>query len=126
MLVTKPSGEWVCYVHDGLHRVTDVGNSSQTTMNACKRFRYDNTGGALGRTAPGTVLNTLGRLEEVETDSGSTVTDEWFSYSARGELTDVYESTPHSGGYYHTTSSYWPTGTLEAVPRQNLVHSWNE
>jgi hypothetical protein len=43
------------------------------------------------------------------------VTDEFYSYSPRGEVTDVYESTPHSGGYYHTTASYWPTGTLKAL-----------
>jgi RHS repeat-associated protein len=45
------------------------------------------------------------------------VTDEFFSYSPRGELTDVYELTPHSGSgvYYHTTASYWPTGALETL-----------
>jgi hypothetical protein len=29
--------------------------------------------------------------------------------------TDVFESTPHSSGYYHTTASYWPTGALETL-----------
>jgi hypothetical protein len=45
------------------------------------------------------------------------VTDEFFSYSKRGETTDVYEATPHSGSgvYYHTTASYWPTGALQSL-----------
>ena len=64
-----------------------------------------------------TVANTKRRLLEAETDncSGTQYTDEWFSYSPRGELTDVYESTPHSGGYYHTNASYWPSGSLETL-----------
>jgi YD repeat-containing protein len=71
--------------------------------------------------------NTAGRLIEVETDSGSTLTDEWFSYSARGELTDVYESTPNSNGYYHTTASYFANGalnTLGGVPETPTNRSW--
>ncbi len=54
--------------------------------------------------------------QTVNTSSPSTiVTDEFFSYSKRGELTDVYESTPHSGGYYHSTASYWATGALQSL-----------
>lgn len=121
ILTTRPDGSWICYIYDVLHRLTDVGNSSQSTTNACKRFRYDNTQGYFGARPSGvTVNNPNGRLVEVATDSCSTsdskVTDEWFSYSPRGELTDVYENTPDSGGvYYHTTAAYWPTGTLETL-----------
>jgi RHS repeat-associated protein len=62
----------------------------------------------------------MGRVVEAETDNclnwpPITITDEWFSYSPRGELTDVYEYTPHSGGYYHTTASYWASGAVDAV-----------
>lgn len=118
--VTKADGSWACYFHDGLHRVTDVGNSNQSTTNACKRFRYDNTLGVLGSIPSGvTIANTLGRLAEAETDScGSPttpITDEWFSYSPRGELTDVYEKTPHSVVYYHTTAAYWQNGALKTL-----------
>src|SRR5205823_13375054 len=35
------------------------------------------------------------------------------------QLTDVYESTPHSGGYYHVTASYWTNGALNKI--QNLT-----
>src|SRR5205807_63045 len=40
-------------------------------------------------------------------------------YSARGEVTDVYESTVHSGGYYHLTGTYFAHGaanSLSGVP----------
>ena len=119
MLMTKPSGASVCYIHDALHRLTDEGGSDNCMTNACKRFRYDNSQGYYGSIPPGvTGSNSLGRVAEVTTEVGSNstkVTDEWFSYSPRGELTDVYEFTPHSSVYYHTTASYWPTGTLETL-----------
>jgi RHS repeat-associated protein len=45
------------------------------------------------------------------------VTDEFFSYSPRGELAGVYEATPHSGSgvYYSTGATYWPSGTLKSL-----------
>jgi RHS repeat-associated protein len=57
-------------------------------------------------------------LEEAYTDacSGSKITDEWFGYDADGRMTDVYQSTPHSGTpYYHTSSCYWPNGAMESL-----------
>jgi RHS repeat-associated protein len=115
-------GTWTCFNYDALHRLTDVGNSIQNTANPCKRFRYDNTTGVLGSRPTGvSVNNVLGRLVEVETDTcawpitqSTLITDEWFSYTARGETSDVYESTLHSGGYYHTATTYWANG----VPNQ--------
>ena len=103
------AGNTTCYAYDKLHRMTAGGYN-----NVCRRFNYDTS-----LTPPNgvTVVNTNTRLLEVSTDNCASTqyTVEWFSYSARGELTDVYESTPHSGGYYHTTASYWPTGTLESL-----------
>jgi len=71
-----------------------------------------------------TVKNPLGRLVEVVTDAlinsqDTAIVDEWFSYSPRGELTDVYESTPHSTGYYHSQAAYWPTGALNSLAAFN-------
>jgi RHS repeat-associated protein len=118
MLITRQNGTSTCYVHDALHRVTDVGFSGGSGNN-CKRFRYDNSLGVLGARPSGvTVANGLGRLVEAETDTCATwpiqqssiITDEWFSYTARGEISDFYESTLHSGGYYHSTSTYWANG----------------
>jgi RHS repeat-associated protein len=112
------NGNWACFIYDALHRLTDVGNNIQGATNACKRFRYDNSSGYPGSTKPAGLTNTLGRLIEATTDACSTsdpiITDEWFSYTARGEVSDVYESTPHSGVYYHLTQTYWEHG----VPKQ--------
>ena len=71
-------------------------------------------------TPPAGLSNTKGRLVEAYTNStcdghNDVVTDEFFSYSARGEMTDIYESTPNSNGFYHSSSSYYPTGALETL-----------
>jgi RHS repeat-associated protein len=111
------AGNTTCYAYDALHRVTDAGYSGPI----CRHYRYDNSPTPYnGGTPPTgvTVSNTLTRLEEASTDQCSFTTlqtDEWFSYSPRGELTDVYESTPNSGTYYHTTASYWASGALESL-----------
>jgi RHS repeat-associated protein len=110
------NGNWTCYIYDALHRLTDIGNNNQSATNPCKRFRYDNSSGYPGSTKPVGLSNTLGRLIEAATDvcngtSDSIITDEWFSYTARGEISDAYESTLHSGGYYHVAQSYWPHGS---------------
>jgi RHS repeat-associated protein len=57
---------------------------------------------------------------EAETDNcgpfpPTPITDEWFSYSARGESSTLYEKTPHSGSYYSLSMSYWPNGALNTL-----------
>jgi len=47
--------------------------------------------------------------------SANKITDLGFSYSARGEVTDAYESTPHSGGFFHLNQTYWEHGVPEAL-----------
>jgi len=111
---TDAAGNCVMRYYDALHRLTDVGNNNQA-VNHCKRFRYDNSSGYPGSTKPTGLTNTLGRLIEAATDKcdntgDAIITDEWFSYTARGELSTVYESTPHSGGYYQVNQTYWPHG----------------
>ena len=102
------AGNNTCYAYDSLHRPTAQGWNT-----VCRFFAYDNVTPPSGVT----VQNTKARLLEAQTTNcGSTqYTDEWFSYSPRGELTDVYEKTPHSGGYYHTTAAYWASGALESL-----------
>ena len=117
------NGSITCFYYDALHRVTDVAVVAGSNSAPCKRFRYDNSTGVLGHLPTGvTVSNPLGRVVEAETDTcaapitqSSIIADEWFSYSARGELTDLYESTPHSGGYYHSTATYWANGALASL-----------
>jgi RHS repeat-associated protein len=110
------AGVITCYYHDSLSRLGSIQIFSGTSE-VCKNFIHDSI--SINSTPPtGYVLsNGAGRLVEAQTSDcqNQIVTDEWFSYSARGELTDFYESTPHSSGYYHTTASYWPTGTLHTL-----------
>jgi hypothetical protein len=69
-----------------------------------------------------TISNGIGRLVESETDTcawpitqSSIITDEWFSYDKDGRMTDMWESTPHSSGYYHTTVTYNPDGSVASI-----------
>jgi RHS repeat-associated protein len=104
-----------CYAYDALHRLTSVtypsGPNSGGT--AKKYFVYDNA------TVNGvTMLNAKGRLAEAYTCTtcpGTKITDLGYSYSARGEVSDIYEATAHSGGYYHLTATYFAHGGVNAL-----------
>lgn len=123
--ITKPDGSWICYIHDGLHRLTDVGNSSQSGTNYCKRFRYDSSQGYFGSIPTGvSVSNSLGRMVEAATDNcgitqDSMLTDEWFSYDKDGNVGDTWESTPHSGLYYHSVATFAGNSTPLTVRLAN-------
>jgi RHS repeat-associated protein len=116
-----PNGHYTCYIYDKLHRVTDVGNSLQGySYSPVRRFRYDSPSNGVQPQPPSsTITNVGGRLVEVETDSGSMITDEWFSYDNDGRQTDAYEKTPNSGGYYHSTASYWANNQQETLGIMN-------
>ena len=107
-------GNTTCYAYDTLHRPTSLtysGPYSSSTPN--KYFVYD------AATVNGVAMaNVKSRLAEAYTATSSTgtkITDIGFSYSARGEASDVYESTPHSSGYYHSSTTYWANGALETL-----------
>ena len=106
-------GNTSCYTYDSLHRVTSITYSGPYTTPA-KTYVYDSA------TVNSVVMsNVKGRLAEAYTGPSSPkTTDLGFSYNARGDLVDVYQSTPHSGGYYHVTASYFPNGALNTI--QNL------
>jgi len=59
------------------------------------------------------MANAKGRLAEAYT--GSKTTDLGFSYSVRGEIANVYRSSPHSGGYYNVAATYWANGLLNTL-----------
>jgi hypothetical protein len=96
--------------YDALHRVLSItypsGPNSGNTPG--KYFVYD------AATVNGNAMsNAKARLAEAYTATCQTcskITDEGFSYTARGEVQDVYESTPHSGGYFWVSQSYWADG----------------
>jgi RHS repeat-associated protein len=108
---------YTCYGYDGLHRLLGFDHPNNTN---CTGFAYDSATPPTGVT----VSNTAGRLIEAYTNSacdghGSIVTDTWFGYSPRGEITEIYSSTPNSNGFYHISKTYWENGavkTLSGIP----------
>jgi RHS repeat-associated protein len=106
-----PVGNTICYAYDALHRVTALTypSGSYSGVTPAKHYVYDSA------TVNGTAMaNAKGRLAEASTGSSKT-TDLGFSYSARGDLTDVYQSSPNSGGYYHTNAAYWANGLVNTL-----------
>jgi len=108
-------GTVACFSYDGFHRLNGINYSSGPS----KFFVYDSA------TLSGVTLNnTVGRPAEAYTCTGSCTsktTDIFFSYSARGEITDTYESTPHSSGYNHVSANYWPHGVLSSLGITNIT-----
>lgn len=110
-------GNYTCLKYDALHRVTQntYPSGSYASVTPTKCYVYDSA------TVNGTAMaNAKARLAEAYTTSASscpgTVTvDEGFGYSARGEVSDVYEKTPDSGGYYHVNATYWAHGKLNVL-----------
>jgi RHS repeat-associated protein len=103
-------GNTICNAYDALHRTSSTTFSGPNpTTN--RYFVYD------AATVNGQAMaNANGRIAEAYTATCSTctkVTDEGMGYSARGELSDFYESTPHSAGYYHVPMTYWANGLMK-------------
>lgn len=110
---TDNAGNITCYTYDFLHRLYDVSGG--------RHFRYD-TPSSLPTGV--SVSNTLGRMVEAYTDSPAT--DEWFSYETSGKMVDMYEMTPSSGGYMHTTASFYEDGQVQSVAAvPGLNQAWN-
>lgn len=114
-------GVVACLSYDGLHRVTSISYSATTPPTPTKVFVYESA------VVNGTTMGlTAGRLAEAYTcttcsPTPTKLTDIGFSYSARGELLNVYESTPHSGGYYQVSANYWPHGLLSSLTLVNTT-----
>lgn len=107
------NGNTTCYTYDGMHRLTSIKYSGPNATEGNRFLVYD------AATVNGVAMaNAAGLVAEAYTccdSKGNKITNLGFSYSARGEVTDVYESTPHSGGFYHTTASYFANGVLSAL-----------
>jgi hypothetical protein len=82
-----------CYAYDLLHRPTSVTYSGgYAGVTPSKHYVYDSA------TVNGQPMtNAANRLAEAYAGS----TDLGFSYTNRGEVSDAWQSTPNSGGYYH-------------------------
>jgi len=104
-------GDTICFAYDALHRMTSTtysGTYASVTPN--RYFYYDSA--TVDSVA---MVNVKSRMAEAYTcfsPCSTKITDIGLSYTARGEVSDVYESTPHSGGYYHSSASYWANGVL--------------
>ena len=117
-------GNTTCYTYDALHRSTNItysGPYSSSTPN--KYFVYD------AATVNGVVMSYVkARMAEAYTATCSTctkITDIGLSYSVLGQPSDIYESTPHSSGYYHTAATYWANGVIHQLtgPSYNLSYN---
>jgi RHS repeat-associated protein len=106
-------GNVTCLAYDPLHRNTAVTYPSGTYSSVTpeKHFVYDSA------TVNGTVMaNAHGRLVEAYTGpSTGKITDLGYSYSERGAVADVYEATPHSGGWFHVSQSYWQNDAIKKL-----------
>jgi RHS repeat-associated protein len=109
-----PAGNTTCYAYDAMHRGTSItysGPMSSSTPN--RYFKYDSA------TVDSVAMsNPKSRQVEAYTATCSTctkITDIGFSYTVRGEVTNLYESMPNSGGYYNISQTYWANGTPDVL-----------
>jgi len=122
---TDAAGNVTCFAYDALHRATSItypsGPNSANTPG--KFFVYD------AATVNGVaMINPKAHLAEAYTATCQTcskITDEGFSYTVRGEVSDEYESTPHSGGYFHSAATYWANGALQNLSAPMYGVSYN-
>src|SRR5580704_14303773 len=106
--------------YDTLHRPLTISYTVQnpTVATPTKTFVYDSA------TVNGnTMQNALGRVAEAYTGpSSGKLTDDGFSYTARGEITDFYELTPHSPAtYYHVSQTYFPNGVPNLLKGNSTI-----
>lgn len=113
------TGDVICNTYDALHRNTSTTYPAGTysSVTPSKYFVYD---AATINTSPTATPMTLvaGRLAEAYTcysPCSSKLTDIGLTYTPRGEVSDRWESTPHSGTYYHSYAQYWANGALSAL-----------
>ena len=105
------AGVHTCLGIDVLYRVNHLALVSNGVWSNDRWFVYGDT----PYTPPSGVTIQNGKGRVVEAYTGAKDVDEWFSYDKAGRLTDVWELTPHSGGYYHTTATYFANGAVQSV-----------
>jgi RHS repeat-associated protein len=109
------AGNVTCFTYDSLHRVLTAKVVSGTYASVTPVMNYVYDRAAYGSTA---MQNTQGNLAEAFTGtSSSKTTDLYFSNSYSGSggmVSQVWEATPNSNGYFLTTDSYYANGALGA------------
>lgn len=109
---TDAMGNVTCYKYDVLHRLTGITYPSgpYAASTPAKTFVYD----ATTFTCPGGNANVKSRLAEAFTGpSTAKITDLAYCYTARGEASEIFETTPHSAGTYQVPMTYWENGLLK-------------
>src|SRR5579859_5275783 len=114
---TDAMGAFTCYGFDALHRLWGVSHwgSGYGPSTASELYYYDSA------TVNGVAMtNAKGRLARAITCTSCSnpltpITDMGYSYAPRGETSDVYESTLHSGGYYHVNQTDYANGAPQIL-----------
>jgi RHS repeat-associated protein len=111
-------GNTTCYAYDALHRITSTTYSGPYATNTPNRyFVYD--AATVNSVAMANAKTRMAEAYTCVSPCSTKITDLGFSYTVLGQPTDVYESTPHSSGYYHVTGTYYANGALNQL--SNLV-----
>jgi RHS repeat-associated protein len=111
-------GNTTCYVYDARHRITSTTYTGPYSANTPTRyFVYD--AATVNSVAMANAKTRVAEAYTCVSPCSTKITDLGFSYTVLGQPTDVYESTPHSAGYYHVTSIYYANGALNKL--SNLV-----
>jgi RHS repeat-associated protein len=116
---TDNAGNVICNTYDSMHRLltSQVISGPYASSTPASNFVYD--AATYGSTQ---MQNAKGNLAEAYTGTSSAkITDEFFSssYSTSGATTggviaQVWQSTPHSGGYFLTSDTFYPNGVQGA------------
>jgi len=109
------AGDVICSSYDALHRKlsTTYPSGIYSSVTPQKHFVYDSAS-----VNNQNMTNPEARLAEAYTcfsPCSTKLTDIGLSYTTRGEIATVYESTPHSGSYYQTTQTYWANGVPDQL-----------
>jgi len=120
-LVARQTGlSTECLSYDTYNRLVQQTYYVNSTASHCSYFVFGDTSPTVPSGSGITYSYGNNRVVNAYTSetcggrSGLSV-DEWFSYNKDGHITDVWESTPQSGGYYHTSATYDARGTITSL-----------
>ena len=106
------NGVHVCYNHDALGRLTEFQTPTPLTQGGCYDFIYGDQWA--GTPLTNANLRLVDAVRDLNCNGGHDV-DEIFQYDPDGRMTDLWETTPHSGGQYHTQAGYALNGMLNLI-----------
>ena len=108
-------GNVTCYSYDALHRplAATYPSGSYSSVTPQKHFVYDSA--TVNSIAMTYAKSRMAEAYTCFSPCTTKLTDLGLSYTVRGQPSDVYESTPNSGTYYHVSEQYWANGALEQL-----------